>query len=187
MIGCNEVMVMNVDQCKLCYHMLCVHDVMQVICYVFMMLCKLCKWYAMCSWCYASYASHMLCDHDVMQVMQVFMMLVAMINIDPLWHHDYASWVYDDMQVHVWYVCKFGVWLYAISHMTCYAIMVFDYMQVTCASLHLSMICIHMQVNPFVCHTYICKFTPLYDISNLCKLFSLWHMWFVQVWVDYLC
>ena len=68
MIGYNEVMAMNVDQCKLCYHMLCVHDVMQVICYVFMMLCKLCKSYAMC---YASYASHMLCVHDVMQVMQV--------------------------------------------------------------------------------------------------------------------
>ena len=93
MIGYNEVMAMNVDQCKLCYHMLCVHDVMQVmqvICYMIMM---------------------------IMQVMQVlgyvFMMLVmqiAMINIDPLWHHDYASWVYDDMQVHVWYVCKFGVW-----------------------------------------------------------------------------
>ena len=68
--------------------MLCVYDVMQVICYVIMMICKLCKPYAMC---YASYASHMLCDHDVMQVMQVlgyvFMMLVmqiAMINIDPL-------------------------------------------------------------------------------------------------------
>ena len=27
MIGCNEVMVMNVDQCKLCYHMPCAHDV----------------------------------------------------------------------------------------------------------------------------------------------------------------
>ena len=73
MIGYNEVMAMNVDQCKLCYHMLCVHTVsyaslmlyacyashmlcvhdvmkvMQVICYVFMMLCKLCKSYDMCS------------------------------------------------------------------------------------------------------------------------------------------
>ena len=27
MIGYNEVMVMYVDQCKLCYHMLCAHDV----------------------------------------------------------------------------------------------------------------------------------------------------------------
>ena len=27
MIGYNEVMAMNVDQCKLCYHMLCVHEV----------------------------------------------------------------------------------------------------------------------------------------------------------------
>ena len=116
MIVYNEVMAMNVDQCKLyamwlwCYasYMLCVHDVMQVmqvICYMFMMLCKLCY---------------------------VFMMLVmqiTMINIDPLWHHGYASLVYDYMQDHIWYVmqvwcliickfiydmlCKFGVWLYA--------------------------------------------------------------------------
>ena len=106
--------------------------------------------YAMCSWCYASYASHMLCVHDVMQVMQVicyeFMMLVmqiTMINIDPSWHHDYASLVYDYMQVHIWYVmqvwcmiickfiydmlCKFGVWLYASN---------------------------------------MCKFTPLYDMHT---------------------
>jgi len=123
MIGYNEVMAMNVDQCKLC------------------------KSYATCSWCYASYASYMLHDHDVMQVLgYVFMMLVmqiAMINIDPLWHHDYASLVYNYMQVHIWYVmqvwcliickfiydmlCKFGVWLYASN---------------------------------------MCKFTPLYDMHT---------------------
>jgi len=167
-----------------------------IICYVFMMLCKLCKSYAMWSWCYASYASFRLCVHDASYANRY----------DKHWSimtPCYASLVYDYMQVHIWYVmqvwcmiickfiydmlCKFGVWLYASSYMTCYASLVFDYMQVTCASLHLCMICIHMQVNPFVCHTYICKFTPLYDISNLCKLPSLWHMWFMQVWVDYLC
>ena len=148
----------------------------------------------MCSWCYASYASYMVHDHDVMQVMHVlgyvFMMLVmqiAMINIDPLWHHVMQVWCLIICKFIYDMLCKFGVWLYASSYMTCYASLVFDYMQVTCASLHLCMICIHMQVNPFVCHTYICKFTPLYDISNLCKLPSLWHMWFMQVWVDYLC
>ena len=40
MIGYNEVMSMNVDQCKIMLS------------------------YAMCLWCYASYASHMLCVHD---------------------------------------------------------------------------------------------------------------------------
>ena len=138
--------------------MLCVNDVMQVICYVLMMLCMLCKLYAMCLWCYASYAS----VHN-------------------------ASCYDKHWSTMTPWLCKFGVWLYASSHMTCYASLVFEDMQVTCASLHLSMICIHMQVNPFVCHTYICKFTPLYDINNLCKLISLWHMWFMQVWVDYLC
>ena len=63
MIGYNEVMAMNVDQCKImlsyamclgCYasYVLCVNEVMQVmqvICYMFMMLCKLCKSYATCS------------------------------------------------------------------------------------------------------------------------------------------
>ena len=156
---------------------------MQVICYMFMMLCKLC--------------SHMLCVYDVMQVIQdIWETLIyydTIICKFGVWLYAssymicYGSLVYDYMQVHLWYVCKFGVWLYASSHMTCYASLVFDYMQVTCASLHLCMICIHMQVNPFVCHTYICKFTPLYDINNLCKLTSLWHMWFMQVWVDYLC
>ena len=92
-IGYNEVMAMNVDQCKL---------------------------YAMCLWCYASYASIMLCDHDVMQVMQVlgyvFMMLVmqiAMINIDPLWHHVMQVWCMIICKFIYDMLCKFGVWLYA--------------------------------------------------------------------------
>ena len=147
---------MNVDQCKLCYHMLCVHDVMQVICYVFMMLCKLCKSYATCSWCYANYASYMLYDHDVMQVMQVlgyvFMMLVmqiAMINIDPLWHHVMQVWCLIICKFIYDMLCKFGVWLYASSYMICYASLVFDYMQVQIWHV--------MQV---WCLSNMCKFTP---------------------------
>ena len=50
MIGCNEVMVMNVDQCKLCYHMLCVHDASYAS---FMLYVH-----------DASYASFMLCVHE---------------------------------------------------------------------------------------------------------------------------
>ena len=145
-----------------------------IICYVLMML-----------------VMQVLCYMLVMQILcYMFMMLVmqiTMINIDPLWHHVMQVWCLIICKFIYDMLCKFGVWLYACSYMTCYASLVFDYMQVTCASLHLSMICIHMQVNPFVCHTYICKFTPSYDISSLCKLPSLWHMWFMQVWVGYLC
>ena len=153
MIGYNEVMAMNVDQCKImlsyamclwCYasyasYVLCVCDVMQVMqvmCYVFMMLCKLCKLYATWSWCYASYASIRLCVHDA-----------SYANCyDKHWSimtPCYASLVFDYIQVHIWHVmqvwcliickfiydmlCKFGVWLYASN---------------------------------------MCKFTPLYDMHT---------------------
>ena len=141
---------------RLCYHMLCVCDimqVMQVICYMFEMLCKLCKPYVTCSWCYASYASYMLHDHDVMQVMQVlgyvFMMLVmqiTMINIDPLWHHVMQVWCLIICKFIYDMLCKFGVWLYA-SNM-CKFTPLYD--MHTYASLPLCMSCIYMHVYPFL-------------------------------------
>ena len=84
MIGCNEVMVMNVDQCKLCYHMLCAHDVS----YASFML-------------YASYASFMLYVHDASYAN----------HYDKHWSimtPCYASLVFDYMQVHIWHVMQ--VW-----------------------------------------------------------------------------
>ena len=120
-----------------------------IICYMFMMLCKLCKLYATWSWCYASYASQMLCDHDVMQVMQVicymFMMLCKLCKLYATWSWCYASYASVRLCVHDasyancydkhWsimtpWLCKFGVWLYASSYMICYASLVFDYMHV---------------------------------------------------------
>ena len=95
--------------------MICVNDVMQVMCYVLMMLCMSCKLYAMCLWYYASYAS----VHDASCYDKHWSTMTPWLCKLGVWW--YASSCMISMQVWCMIICKFtydmlckyDVWLYA--------------------------------------------------------------------------